>query len=749
MTSSSSESARRRRRLRHIPSALFVVALGGIAGLAGAAAAAEGSGATWSDYLDHAYVFSSADADDLAGLLDRTTARVGRSLSEYHAETFPPLATRGGAMTEIQIRRKAIAELLLHRVGDRTDGLAASIETIDALADRLDRHENRYWFHTIHAHDALASGDAERFVDEVLSLWLQVVTPLEVPFETYRTLALNETGNAGFVRTLPHLYESIARLVLIHSQTAALDGDIDPLGAIVRVLTDERVGADPEAIPVDATSKDLLDHVVARLDGAESDGGSLSFTLALVGADRAHQRARAEIVENGLADRSEAAIRDSVAAYQRALRNANTLQGQVAVYARALRLVGEVHATAQRTEEPIRVDLPFTLERAYALHDRLYAARDEDWIRHGYVDVGREAYVGAMRGLWSEIQEATFNTASYYMSRRSPTGESDDESLVHAINLYSRYLHAFSEFDQTPGTEALPDSAHFGAYLAARGIGDGILFFAGGDASVAQLEEAISRYSEALAFFPFDRALWSTLGVALQRSGRESDFLAVAKPIADSVVHSRHLNRWIESDRSWSTELESFRRAFENDRSLVYFGFADESKLDELETEFARLQAEREEIATSIAATRSQRDELYDARREAHRLAAEQSGEMDAAATPRVAARGTDAAHRAEERSERIADMALEIERLGSSHERLDVRIAAIAQSLPIFKATLGHEALLDELAARRDHPVHALLRRFDDEYEVGSTDRPGPRDTTRTAASWDVLQDWLSGATQ
>ena len=258
--------------------------------LTGAASAA--TQASWNDYLDHAYVYSAADEDDLRALLDRTTLTVGRSLAEYHAETFPPLAARKTPMTEIQLRRKAIAELLLHRVGERSTGLSDAVATIEHLSDRLDRHENRYWFHTIHAHEALRSGDAAAFVDQILSVWLGVVTPLEVPFETYETLALTENGNAGFVRTLPHLYESIARLVLVQSQTAALDGDIDSLGAIVRVLTDERVGAHPEAIPVEASSKVFLDHVVARLDGFESDGGSLSYTLALIEAERAHQRAR-------------------------------------------------------------------------------------------------------------------------------------------------------------------------------------------------------------------------------------------------------------------------------------------------------------------------------------------------------------------------------------------------------------------------------------------------------------------------
>jgi len=696
----------------------------------------------WNDYLDHAYVFVAADDEDLRGLLARTTRNVGRSLEDYHAETFPALSTRPAQLPELQLRRKAIAELLLYRAGSDPEGLTRALQTIEGVRERLGRHENRYWYHTLHAHQALASGDAADFVDQLLTLWLEVVTPLEVPFETYKTLALTENGHTGFVRTLPHLYESIARLILVHSQTAALDGDIDSLGALVRVLADQRVGADPSTVPAEASSKALLDHVVSRLDGPESDGGSLSFTLALVAAERAHQSARRRLAEDGFSNESEAAVRDSVSAYQRALRNANTLQGQVAVYTRALRQLGEVFATGERLDVDVKLHVPFSLERAYALHETLHAHKDAGWERDGYVDVGREAFIDAMQGLWSEIQEASTNAASYYMTRRSPSGDRSDEAIVHAINHHSRHLHAFDRFAGDPTAESLPSSAYFGAYQAARGIGDGVLFFARGDASVDQLEEAIGQYTRALGYFPFDRELWATLAVALQRSGRESEFLAVAKPIADRVVRSRHLDRWIEHAATRAETLARFRRAFSNDRSLVYFGFADESRIDALEAEFARLQQERERVAESIAATHTERDQLSRRRAEAHRLAGELSGEADAPAPPGVAT-----APRTPE-SEIISQLNVDLERLGSSSERLAGRIDAIAQSLPIFKATLGQQDLVWELAAQRDHPVHELLRRFAEEFDAPTGPAAPPEAETESGA-WKLLESWMGGVTR
>src|SRR5690606_6210937 len=122
-----------------------------------------------------------------------------------------------------------------------------------------------------------------------------------------------------------------------------------------------------------------------------------------------------------------------------------------------------------------------------------------------------------------------------------------------------------------------------------------------------------------------------------------------------------------------------FRRAFDNDRSLVYFGFADETKVGALEQELARLAAERAEIARTIAATRSERDQLALRRREAMRRAAEASGEKLLPAPPRVAA-GRSA------ESFEIEKLASELDRLDSRSERLDVRLEAIEEALPIFK---------------------------------------------------------------
>jgi hypothetical protein len=138
-----------------------------------------------------------------------------------------------------------------------------------------------------------------------------------------------------------------------------------------------------------------------------------------------------------------------------------------------------------------------------------------------------------------------------------------------------------------------------------------------------------------------------------------------------------------------------------------------------------------------MAATRSERDQLAEKRRDAMRLAAVESGENAVPAPPRVAA------GRSPE-SFAIEKLASDLDRLDSRSERLDVRIQAIEEALPIFKATLGQEGLIRELAVQRDHPVHALVRRLAEEVGAGAGTAAS---TTKnpTAAALD-LQDLIAG---
>ena len=55
----------------------------------------------------------------------------------------------------------------------------------------------------------------------------------------------------------------------------------------------------------------------------------------------------------------------------------------------------------------------------------------------------------------------------------------------------------------------------------------------------------------------------------------------------------------------------------------------------------------------------------------------------------------------------------LEIEDGKRELAKLDAQVAARTRALPLYQQTLGSDDLADALRQRRDHPMHALLRRL------------------------------------
>ena len=327
----------------------------------------------WPSYLDYAYVYSSADSNALRQRLSQYGREAGVGLEKYIAKTFTRVAEEGQPFDEARKRREAIAHLLVYLSTNEPDALDRSVDAVMQLEEHLGRHENRYWFHYVLAHRALERGQHNDFVAEILDLWLGVVVPLESPYETLHTLSLSDSPNSGFVSALPYVFENTTRMILIRSQEMGVTRGLDPLAAIVRLLHDGRVGAHPDVIPPEASSFAYLDRIVARLDGAESDAGSLTFTLALFEASKHHDEARGLLASEDLSANTLRAIRVAGGAYEVALNRAETEQGRAAVYTRVLRQLGEVYAAKQRLGVDPDIDLPFTIEGAVEVYDTLHA----------------------------------------------------------------------------------------------------------------------------------------------------------------------------------------------------------------------------------------------------------------------------------------------------------------------------------------------------------------------------------------
>ena len=93
-----------------------------------------------------------------------------------------------------------------------------------------------------------------------------------------------------------------------------------------------------------ASSRAYLERIIERLEGPESDDGSLTFTLALFEATKNHEAARGLLASQGLNDETVKAMQRASGSYETALNRAATVQGRTAVYTRVLRQIGELYA---------------------------------------------------------------------------------------------------------------------------------------------------------------------------------------------------------------------------------------------------------------------------------------------------------------------------------------------------------------------------------------------------------------------
>lgn len=684
--------------LRRIHQTLLGVVCAAVA-LAAAPALAEGN--PWDGYLDYAYVYSSADAAALKARLAQYGKEAGVPLDRYLTEQFETVVDDGkpGPDDELRIRRQAIAHLLLYLANSDPDQLDKSVETIDQLEDQLGRHENNYWYHYIHAHHALELGRQHDFVGHVLDLWQKVVVPLEEPYQTMQALSLNDSPAAGFAAALPYLYENVARLILIRSQELGVDSGLDPLGSVVRMLADGRVGAHPDVIPVAASSKEYLTRILERLDGSESDAGSLTFTLALFEATRLHDVARGKLASEGLSEATVKALQVASGAYQTALDRADTVQGECAVQTRVLRLLGEIYAAKQRLGVDPEIATTFTLEDAVDVYNRMAEVEGEGWGKLGYLQ--KDEYTLRMRGLWEEIQEATLNIADYYLARSQALPHKADEYARNAARLYTRYLSFFLYYATAEGKPGIPDSAYFAAHEAARGVGDAYLVYAPHPTS-EEVDLAIRQYRAALKIFPFDRQIWPSITAALQRQGRESEYLDLVRPAAEAATRSRALARWVAGGEAESERLQTLMSAFSDSLVLVYLGYAEGKGAEELEAGLARLKVQRDEAKSRLTS-----------------LQAQLAGGSVTAPPAAMAEGGAQASKGEQLDAAQLTQLNRDIAEASALVEKLEQQIDARGRTLPLYTKTLATDGLADELRARRDHPVHALLRRMYHEHDV------------------------------
>jgi hypothetical protein len=464
------------------------------------------------------------------------------------------------------------------------------------------------------------------------------------------------------------------------------------------MLHDNRVGAHPEVIPVALTSRQYIERIVSRLDGTESDAGSLTFTLALFEASKFHDQARGLLASEGLSEQTVKALRVASGAYEKALNRALTLQGQAAVYTRVLRQLGEVYAAKQRLGVDPDIETAFTIEGAMELYGRLHrdgkGGAEQAWVDLGYDS--REQYITSMQLLWTEVQEVSLNAADYYLTRAVENVVLAGEHSRSAARIYSRYLAFFHRFTKGERRSTVPDAAYFAAYEAARGYGDAMLRYADGRVSAKEMELATRRYVSGLRIFPFDRELWASITGALERRGLESRYIELTRPIAESVTQSRHVDAWIEAGEPGAARVAVLRRALADSQAIIYMGFADESGVAKLEATIGDLHTQRDTLMARLELLTHRRKGLG------------RSVPASAAPSPSVQDQAREGILEL-----KVDEIDTELDNGKALLKRLDRQIDGRTRAVPLYKATLETDGLADEMRAQRDHPLHTLLRRM------------------------------------
>jgi hypothetical protein len=371
--------------------------------------------------------------------------------------------------------------------------------------------------------------------------------------------------------------------------------------------------------------------------------------------------------------------------------------------------MGEVYAAKQRLGVDPYVEMPFQMEGAIEVYAALFDVRaNEEWKAAGFRSTGRDSYVQTVHRLWEEIQETHLNAADYYLSRSLREKNRSDELVRSASRLYSRYLSFFEQFATPDSLELVPESAYFAAYESARGFGDSYMAYQESHPSAAEIDLVVKRYLSALDIYPFDRRTWSLLTNALERKGQANDYMNLARPIADSVVRSRDVHKWIQAKERGAKAFGAMRRALADDLVLMYLGFADGEEQGVLEQSLNEIQQRRATLRSELRGLERKRN---------LRSGRSVSQSAPAKAAPRGSSRGSG-------RSERAAT-SRRIHKLTGQLAKLDRQIQSRKRALPLYRATRHADSMIDELRAQRDHAAHTLLRKM---YHERTGTPPGER---------------------
>ncbi len=515
------------------------------------AMASESPESQWSNLLEVTYRFSWYPKSDLQRLLREKGVEYHQTLEAYCDALQGELGIRSGeggrlhtgspvaGMAWKKYYYLSLAEFTLFLAADNPLNLDNAQASLAVLSGKAEQADIAFWQHLFAAYQELEKGDRAAFISEVYELWQDVVLKLEVD-----DLRMEDPlAKAGFVKSLPYLYENLAHLIIRRAIVEKKMAGLSPLGVIILSIE--------KRLSVENGYGTVVEATVERMRGLNSDNYNLNFAVAFLEATANRHDFEEEKDQANLIPRFNQAEKFYLLAFDWA----DSSKARAAVLTQHMGFLNYVTRRLSDPDdvlarEPFFAKVPAAadryLDQAMALYDSL--ARPE--IRSGGFDgegfrlAGN--YRAAMHKLWDSSAKLAIMLGSYYKAQ--PRGNNlpalfPAESPVLKYCLFFR-KHACKDID------IVPDNAYFLTAYAAGELAD--LYRQVDDYSVdSRAGKLFFGYQlQAVEMLPLDVIGILQLAYQANRDGRLEDYFLCTGRIGERLKNTETVRRWLENNNT-------------------------------------------------------------------------------------------------------------------------------------------------------------------------------------------------------
>lgn len=490
----------------------------------------------WDNLLDVTYRFSWYPQEDLQQLLAEKGAEYGQTLEGYRDQLRQDLQIETGAEDRIvgqvtaegqqwkKFYHLSLAEFCLYLSSGEGVQLENAQAVMGVLSGKAQQSDVAFWLYLYSAYQQMLAKDARGFSNAVYDLWQNVVLKLEVD----NLRIQREIGKAGFVKSLPYLYENVAHLIIRRAIVEEQIPGLSPLGVIILSIEDK--------LTVENGYRTVVEATVERMRGLNSDNYNLNFAVAFLEAIASRNAFEGEQNPDLLVAKYQRAD----AFYRLAWEWADSRKGKAAVLSQHMSF--STYVTRRLSDsadslaaDPFFSDLPSAADRQLDQAIDLYKELADPRVQEGeFISAGfyeRTNYLAAMHKLWDSTAKLGIMLSGYYESTR--------QSVLHgqlfpAESPLLKYLALFEEH-AVNDSDIVPDNAYFLAAYAAGELAD--LYRKLGDYSTgSQASELFFAYQlQAVELFPIDIVGILQLAYQANQDGRVEDYFHYSNQIGQRL----------------------------------------------------------------------------------------------------------------------------------------------------------------------------------------------------------------------